>query len=594
MKPRLTHALVLMMLVLGAAGRAHAEQLAYAWANRPTAASYAPDPNFAFNHDQPIRISRAAVGSYSVHFGPIVATRISAQVSMYGNNTGFCAVQNWTMNYSVAVRCFDAAGHAADRPFTVVVFRGQSADRHDAAYFWLNDPGVRGQYQLNGATTFPAPVTVRSRRTGTYEAHVGTIADAPVAMMVTGAGNTYCAPLARSRGQVMITCRNASGVPTDRASALLVLRRGFGDASFATSALGGRRLGEGWSSDGSAQSVRRVSTGRYVARIGPQASTGGVVQATSYFSTAFCHVVQWGDGAATIRCDRNGRPVDSAFTVTALKAGSPGREVQISERTWSSLLHLIAGGLRVHINNDDPTNHSPLTCTAGCPCHPDCPPAYHALKRNDSVISYHSNIPGAGPDFTTRFTPQSVWRNPFLFLLNDINLESNRIRAHADHGQVIVDLPFESNGREVATACHSDVRCGWGKATGNNKPNAEIDNLVIHVPFRLSLDRAHGAPHIVTTLGQVSFHADVRRAGACHNNALAAFCDIFGGDIEGQIQAGIQQALNGFVNHSMQIQNTINRGVNVAVCQLARARGHDCAHLSAIHLESNGDITLVF
>ncbi len=588
------YAFAILLAALGASGHAHAEQLAYAWADQPRATSYAPNARFVSNNGQPVRVTRAGTGNYTVHFGRLATTQANVQVSMYGNVTGFCAVQNWETDYSVAVRCFDAAGHSADRQFSVVVFRGESADQHDAAYFWLNDPGVRGQYLVYSASAFPAPIQVRSRRTGVYAARVGSIANGPIAMMVTGAGNTYCAPLARSSGQVMITCRNASGAEVDRASALLVLRRGFADASFVTASLGGRGVGEGWSSDGSTQSVHRDSIGRYTVRIGPQASSGGIVQATAYFSTAFCHAVAWSGGAAIVRCDRDGRPVDSAFTVTAIKAGSPSREVQITQRTWSSLLHVIAGGLRVHINNYDPTNRSPLTCTAGCPCHPDCPAAYHAMKRDDSVISYHSSILGAGSDFSTRFTPKSVWRDPFLFLLNDINLVPNRIQARADHGQVIVDLPFESNGREVATACHKNVICGWGSATGNNKPNAEIDNLVIHVPFRLSLDRAHGAPHIVTTMGHVTYNADVRRAGACHNNALAKFCDLFGGDIEGQINGGIRQALDGFVNNSAQIQNTINRGVNVAVCQLARARGQDCAHLSEIHLESNGDITLVF
>ncbi len=231
----------------------------------------------------------------------------------------------------------------------------------------------------------------------------------------------------------------------------------------------------------------------------------------------------WGHPPAQLECPRSQRaPAPSPAPAQPSGSGN-GHELRISQSVWSALLQSFAIGLRVHINNFDRSNRSPLTCVPSCPCHNGrCSVAYHALKRNSSYISYYSPALGHSADFTTHFTPQSVWRNPFLFLVNDTNLEPSSIQARSYHGQIIVDLPFEGNGREIATACHSNLACGWGQADGNNKPNAEINNLVIHVPFRLSLDRSHGQAHIRTTLGRVTFSAYIRRAGMCYHNALVS------------------------------------------------------------------------
>jgi hypothetical protein len=593
MKLRPFRLLVASIASLGASGYVHAEQLAFVRADQPTVSTYVPAPPNVFNDGHPVHIYRVGIGSYSVRFGRL-GDASNLQVSMYGDTTGYCSAQLWR-EASADLRCFDATGHPADRRFTVVVFKGENVDRHDAAYLWLNQAELPGRYTAEPSYSFPSTFTAQRSSLGNYVAWVGAIAEGPVGMLVSSYGvDARCAPLARSSDRVMVGCRTAAGEPYDSAVTLLLIRSGFADASFATSTFGGRGVGEGWASDGSTQRLRRVSTGRYVVSLGPEAGTGGVVQASSYFSPASCHAVDWSGGSATVRCDRNGQPFDSAFTVAALRPGGARREVHITQSAWSGILQLAARGLRVSINNYDPSNSSPLTCIPDCVCSPNCPPAYHALLRNGSVITYHSSFLGADADFTTRFTPQSVWRNPFLFLLNNINLRATAIRARADHDQVVLDLPFESNGREVATACHEDVRCGWGAPDGNNKPNAEIDNLVIHVPFRLSVDRAHGAPRILTTLGRVSFDANVQRAGACRDNALAVFCDLFGGDIESRIRSGIQTALNGFVARSAPVQATINRGVNTAVCQLARLQGQNCAQLSDVRLESDGDLTLVF
>ncbi|MBI1365722.1 MAG: hypothetical protein GC153_07155 [Alphaproteobacteria bacterium] len=571
---------------IAAISSASAADIAYALASSPGADSYPAPADYLFNAGQPAAITRSAVGRYHVAFGRVADAGANVQVSLYGDDTGYCNVQSWGGG-GVNIACFDAAGRPANRRFSVLAIKAAASDAPETAYAWLHDPRPSGFIAASPQYAF-GESAIRFRRTGAgvYSARLGAFAQQNVVPFATAYGsNGRCAAMAKVNIDVLVRCVNGADASADMRSSLLVLRRGFPGYSFATVAAGARLLPEqSWSSDGSTQSVTRLSTGRYRVRVGPEAAAGGAVIASSFFlSLAECHVASQSAGAATIACNRGASPADSPFIVGALKGDGPDRRIRLANGLWTGLLKTAASGLSVRINNYDRTHSQPRNGR---------PEAFRAFIENDSTIDYTPKIEGAGDEVHIRFTPTYVWRDPLLFLLNDINLRSRAIAASADHGAIVLALPFESDGREAVSSCHENAACGWGPDDGNNRAGAEIDNLVLSVPFRATYNA--GTPHVRTTLGHVTYTADVRRAGYCHNNAFGALCDIFAGDAENQIRQGIESSINAFVAQSGDVLDRMNAGINAAVCQLAAARGRDCAQLRDFSLEENGDITLVF
>lgn len=581
---------------------AHAEELAYVRADNAAMADYVAAPGTAFNAGQPVRITRSNTGRYRVVFDRVAGPNANVQVSMLGSDSGHCNVQRWGGG-AIDVACFDDANGPADRRFVVLAIAAGPADSANLAYAWLNQPTPTTGYTTDATYTYaPQPVLVRRGGTGSYRVRLGEVVGTRSATLTTGyGGDALCTALLRISRDIVLGCRTPAGEARDSRASVLTLRVGLSGMSFATSTLsGGLSDPQSWASDGSAQFISRVSDGRYRVRIGPEADAGGIVLAGATLSNATCHPESWSGGIATILCHRGGAPVNAMFSAVAFRSGAAPRRVTIAANLWRPVLQTAASGLRVRINNFDRSHSQPLNCG------PSCPPAYRARIMNDSSIVYlpSSSLPDSGEPFAQRFTPREVWRDPFLFLLNDINLDTRRISVDAAGGnRIVLNLPFESEGREVATACHENVACGWGEPDGNNKPNAEVDNLVIHIPFALSVDTSRPTHRIRVALRAVTYDADIHRAGTCRDNALAGVCDIWemvkrsrlsGGSIEGQIGAGLQTALNNFVAGSGPVISRLESGMNAAMCQLAALQGLDCRTIREIYVETNGDITMVF
>lgn len=90
----------------------------YAWANRPIAASYTPNPLYQFTgFAQQITISRLATGSYAVHV-PGFLNGGNVQVTAYGSNSAQCKVNSWTPAAGIRVLCF-RSGKPIDTFFDV-------------------------------------------------------------------------------------------------------------------------------------------------------------------------------------------------------------------------------------------------------------------------------------------------------------------------------------------------------------------------------------------------------------------------------------------------------------------------------------------
>lgn len=106
---------------------------AYVWANLPASAGYTPSPNLSFNSvtaDPAAQIvaRRIATGSHEVDLPRALAVEPdSVFIVAYGLQTGHCKTGGWARLSGLTrlyVRCFNAAGNAADIAFNAVYFTG--------------------------------------------------------------------------------------------------------------------------------------------------------------------------------------------------------------------------------------------------------------------------------------------------------------------------------------------------------------------------------------------------------------------------------------------------------------------------------------
>ncbi|CAN5508622.1 hypothetical protein BH10PLA2_BH10PLA2_10650 [soil metagenome] len=105
-----------------------AGRMGYAWADQPTAASYAPNATFAHNSaGGPITVNRTDVGTYSVTFAGLGGNGQAGghvQVTPYGAGAETARVVKWTSigaDLVVNIRCSNPAGDAVDAQFDVLV-----------------------------------------------------------------------------------------------------------------------------------------------------------------------------------------------------------------------------------------------------------------------------------------------------------------------------------------------------------------------------------------------------------------------------------------------------------------------------------------
>ena len=103
-------------------------QMGYVWADQPTASSYSPSPNYAYNGGEgDMTITRSALGRYLVRFagfGGSETPGANVQVTAYGSGNESCKVVSWGSlgpDLGVAVNCFDNDGNLVDTRYSVFV-----------------------------------------------------------------------------------------------------------------------------------------------------------------------------------------------------------------------------------------------------------------------------------------------------------------------------------------------------------------------------------------------------------------------------------------------------------------------------------------
>ena len=142
---------------------------AFAFANQPTAASYAPASAGSYNPGGTIRVVRDQPGIYRVVFTNMSAYMLDGagghvQVNAVGTGKVHCLVDRWekTTDVIVYVACYAPSGARADSKFTTQV-TGPAAH---LAYAWASDP-TNPSYTPNESYAFnPMGGNVAISRTG--------------------------------------------------------------------------------------------------------------------------------------------------------------------------------------------------------------------------------------------------------------------------------------------------------------------------------------------------------------------------------------------------------------------------------------------
>jgi choice-of-anchor B domain-containing protein len=111
----------------GPGPRPSKDRHAFAWANDPTAASYAPNALYAYNPGGPIKIARGGTGLYSVNFtgfGGKGKAGGNVQITGYGPRANDCKVVGWASSkadFVAKVQCRAPNGRPVDERFSILV-----------------------------------------------------------------------------------------------------------------------------------------------------------------------------------------------------------------------------------------------------------------------------------------------------------------------------------------------------------------------------------------------------------------------------------------------------------------------------------------
>ena len=104
-----------------------AGDIAFVWADQPTAANYSPNATYAHNPAGPVTIARTGVGAYAVRFLGFGGEGLfggNVQSTAYGALATQCKVMSWSSggaDFVANIRCHRADGSAVDGRFTLLV-----------------------------------------------------------------------------------------------------------------------------------------------------------------------------------------------------------------------------------------------------------------------------------------------------------------------------------------------------------------------------------------------------------------------------------------------------------------------------------------
>ncbi len=317
-------------------------QYGFVWANQSATASYAPSASYSFNSTGGANmISRSSAGVYRVSMPGLGQSNGNVQVVAYGATSNRCKVSSWIASGStmdINVRCFTAAGAAADTMFVAQYYRAGSGNAFQGAYLWANSP-ASAAYTPSAFYSHNSKGGINSvtrSSVGTYQASLPgfTSVGGNVQITAYGGGTEYCKVASWGVSTVNVRCYNTAGALVD---AMWTLR--YTDKHVANDF---RRGAYAWANDalspaytpsvtysfhslGSALSAARSSVGQYSITLPSLAASNKTsVMVTAYGSTNnTCHVSSWlasGTGTrVSVRCQNPaGALVDTQYTMSYL------------------------------------------------------------------------------------------------------------------------------------------------------------------------------------------------------------------------------------------------------------------------------------
>ncbi len=298
-----------------------AAEVAYAWANNPTATHYTAPGNYSYNAGQAVKITRQDIGKYQVKFGRVAKAGGTVQISAYGKPIGYCTIKNWSGG-TVNVGCFNGRNQPADRQFSILAVKGKGAEKHKLSYAWLQSGNkvsytASPNYRLGSGS-----MKVSRSATGRYNIDLGSSVRNEATLLASGyGGRSHCGIVNWGSGKANVICNNTDALAVDSPATVLAITKGWPGASFVWNSSPAGKVNSNYShsSDGRSQSVTKLSVGRYRVVLGPEANSGGNIQVSAYGSGVTCWPERWDGGQVTVRCAKGKKLSDSTFVVLGLK-----------------------------------------------------------------------------------------------------------------------------------------------------------------------------------------------------------------------------------------------------------------------------------
>jgi hypothetical protein len=323
----------------------YADHVAFAWANDPTAAVYAPSESYGHNPFDPIKIQRQGTGRYRVEFrrhseeGPTFG---HPQVTAYGNDSHRCQVQRWSSDF-VYVDCYDVSGAPVDTRFTVLLLEPSSTDQ-SMAFAWADQPVTVGYAPDSRYAHNPtgAPILATRLGVGHYEMVFDGLDSPPldvsnVQVSAYGVAPALCQLETWDADSASVRCFDAAGAPVDTFYNVFfqkVLKTDWTpDYAFASAwdesnpSYSLTDQIDTWNPTGGEIRATRSSEGRYRVEFeGFETIPGGGNAQVSAVSGdgSYCNPERWHSRFVYVECfDRFGSYSDTDFNVFWLKA-QPG------------------------------------------------------------------------------------------------------------------------------------------------------------------------------------------------------------------------------------------------------------------------------
>jgi hypothetical protein len=199
--------------------------LAFAYANQPTATNYAPPGSASHNPAGAMRVFRNGVGNYSVLFVGL-GSRLTpngghAQAVAIGTGAQHCRIVNWTgaPDLRINVLCFSRAGAPKDVKFNVFL----ATPNPTLAYAWAHSP-LSSSYSPSSTYRYNpsgGPVTITRLGVGRYVVAWNGLSlldggDVQVTAYGPGPGNSVCKVEVWSAPSARVRCFNPNtGGPVD-------------------------------------------------------------------------------------------------------------------------------------------------------------------------------------------------------------------------------------------------------------------------------------------------------------------------------------------------------------------------------------------